>query len=91
MSACHQMRTELEVDPTKLIIDLYPRAVKKNDTIIQLGKVDFKSLSADRVWTNQVRLWLVIMQNIGSAKMTRLVICCRWYLKQTRRNWELLK
>ena len=85
------MRTELEIDPTKLIIDLYPRAIKKNDTVIQLGKVDFKSLSAHRVWTNQVRLWLVIIQNVGSAKMTRLVICFRWYLKQTRRNWELLK
>ena len=49
------MRNEFEVDPMRLIIDLYPRAVKKNDTVIQLGNVDFNSLSADRVWTNQVR------------------------------------
>lgn len=48
------MITELEVDPSKLIVELYPQAVKKNDSIIQLGNVNFNTLSADRVWTNEV-------------------------------------
>jgi hypothetical protein len=57
MSTCHQLRSELEVDPLRLITELYPRAVKKNDTVIQLGKVDFSSLKAGRVWTNQVSVY----------------------------------
>ncbi|KZS11248.1 putative Closca [Daphnia magna] len=56
LSSCNQMITELEVDPSKLIVDLYPQAVKKNDSVIQLGNVNFNTLSADRVWTNEVEL-----------------------------------
>ena len=48
------MRNELEVDPIGLIVDLYSQAVKKNDTVIPLGKVDFKLLSTQRILTKQV-------------------------------------
>lgn len=51
---CQQLRSELEVDPAGLIVDLYPIAVKKNDSMIRLGKVDFNKVSAASVWTNQV-------------------------------------
>ncbi|XP_057379728.1 uncharacterized protein LOC130702079 [Daphnia carinata] len=54
--SCREMITELEVDPSKLILELYPQAVKKNDSVIQLGNVNLKTLSADRVWTNEVEL-----------------------------------
>ena len=54
ISSCHRMRNELEVDPIGLIVDLYSQAVKKNDTVIPLGKVDFKLLSTQRILTKQV-------------------------------------
>lgn len=55
IALCHQLRSELEVDPAKLIVDLYPLAVKKNDSVIRLGKVDFNQVSVANVWTNQVK------------------------------------
>lgn len=54
MSSCEQMKNDLRFDPIQLVVGLYPRAVKKNDTVINLGKVDFKQLSTKRVWTTEV-------------------------------------
>ncbi len=55
-------------------MDLYPRAVKKNDTVIQLGKVDFNSLKAGRVWTNQVSLQLNALKHFCIVKMSVLLL-----------------
>lgn len=60
MSSCHQMRNDLEVDPVKLIMELYPLAVKKNDSVIRLGNANFNILSADRVWANEVPYTLML-------------------------------
>lgn len=54
MSSCQQMKSELRSDPIQYVVDLYPKAVKKNDTVINMGKVDFKLLSTKRVWTSEV-------------------------------------
>lgn len=54
ISSCQNMANELKFDPVRLIVDLYPKAVKKNDTIIRLGKVDFNLLSTKYVWTDDV-------------------------------------
>ena len=56
LSQCQKIRGNLVADPIGIIVDLYDHAIKKNDTIIKLGRVSFNRLSAKRVSTNEVIL-----------------------------------
>ena len=57
------MRTELEVNPLQLLVDIYPQAVKKNDSVIRLGNVEFNSLFANRIMTNEVQAFIYVCFN----------------------------
>lgn len=51
---CNKTRSFLNDDPIRTIRDVYPRAVKRNDTDIHLGSVSFSRLSAEEVLTDEV-------------------------------------
>ncbi|KAI9558066.1 hypothetical protein GHT06_014819 [Daphnia sinensis] len=85
LSSCHEMITELQVDPSKLILELYPQAVKKNDSVIRLGNVNFKTLSAGRVWTNEVEL----KSNGSSLGATQILQLKKFVIKMDDMNKKL--
>lgn len=59
LNTCKQTRLRLKDDPMGLIFNLYSQAVKKNDTHISLGSVEFQKLTAKKVVTNEVRLSVI--------------------------------
>jgi hypothetical protein len=52
---CNNRKTELDKDPINTIVNLYPKAVKKNDTKVVLGSVEFGDISAEQVVVDEVQ------------------------------------
>lgn len=71
LDTCKQTRSKLKTDPIGLIVDLYGQAVKKNDSHISLGSVEFRNLTAKKVYTNEV---MALLLSSEMAKLRRIFI-----------------
>lgn len=60
LNECQNTRSKLKDDPIGLILSLYSQAVKKNDTRITLGKVEFRNVTAKEIITEEVNLKIIM-------------------------------
>ena len=65
---CNNRKAELDKDPINTIVNLYPKAVKKNDTTVVLGSVEFGDISAEQVVVDEVQTDK-LLQRIHFKKM----------------------
>jgi hypothetical protein len=66
---CNNRKAELDKDPINTIFNLYPKAVKKNDTAVVLGSVEFGDISAEEVVVDEVQTDTILKRSLFFKKM----------------------